>query len=138
MTKFERNSFIFTNLAISIIGLIYFYFDFFLKVKTPFGLRPHPQTSTLLHMHIITVPLLLIMFGVLWKGHIYKKLKVGLKKRKKSGIAILIFFILMCVSGYALQIALGVEIDKNLGLFHTALSVLWLMFSLWHCRFKIS
>ncbi len=138
MTKFERNIFILINLVVSIIGILYFFYDFFLKVETPFGLRPHPQTSSLLHLHIITVPLLLIMFGILWKGHIYSKLKSDHKERKRSGVAILILFSLMCLSGYMLQLALGVSIDQNLGLFHTALSLCWLIFSLWHCRFKFA
>lgn len=137
MTKFEKNSFIVINIIISVIGLIYFCYDFFLKVETPFGLRPHPQTSSLLHLHIITAPLLLIIFGVLWKGHIYPKLTKNQTKRKKSGITILIFFSLMSISGYMLQLALGLEIDKTLGLFHTGISLLWFIFSLWHCRLKL-
>jgi hypothetical protein len=135
MTKFERRLFFAINIAISIVGIIYFIYKFYFKVETDFGLRPHPATSFWLHFHIISVPLLIFSVGSLYKSHIYPKLKVGNAKRKISGISIFALFILMSVSGYLLEMAF--ESNSVIGIVHITVSFLWIIGYLWHFRLRI-
>ena len=135
MTKLERRLFTLTNLIISIIGIIYFIMDFFFKVDTDFGQRPHAFTATLLYLHIITVPILIFFVGSLFKSHIFPKIKSGVKTRRYSGISLFVLFLLMSMTGYLLQTAIsGGEIMGNA---HLIFSFLWIIGYLWHFRLRI-
>ena len=134
MTKSERNTFIGINSIVAISGVVYFIFKYFFEQTTDFGLRPHPYTSTFLHIHILLVPFMLVVFGYLLKSHIVRKLKSNLSKRKKSGISILVFFIVMSFSGHLLQIGLDPSINIWIGYLHVALAFLWVFFSFLHLK----
>jgi hypothetical protein len=134
MTKFERRTFNFLNILISIIGIVYFVLKYYFKIETDFGLRPHPSTSFWLHFHIISVPVLIFSVGSLYKSHIYPKLKTGKAKRKKSGVLIFSLFILMSLSGYLLQMAF--ESNALIGTVHITVSFLWIFGHLWHSRMR--
>jgi uncharacterized membrane protein len=134
MTKFERRVFTLSNLAISLIGILYLIYKYFFVVDTDYGERPHQFTSDLLHLHIITVPLLVLLVGYLYSEHIYPKLKSKKNKRKKSGILIIATFIAMSLSGYVLQVS--TEGLSTTGIIHSAVSVVWIVATLWHHRLK--
>ncbi len=135
MTKLERRIFTLSNLLVSIIGLVYFIYKYFFKNETEFGLRPHEYTSTFLHLHIITVPILLICFGYLLSKHIIPKLTKGNSQRKLSGISLLVLFFLMTLSGYLLQMAF--ENTQYVEISHLGFSFIWIFIYLWHFRMKI-
>jgi hypothetical protein len=135
MTKFERRVFTYSNLIISIIGVLYLIYKYFFIIETEYGQRPHSLTSDFLHLHIITVPLLVLLVGHMYGKHIYPKLKSQKTKRKKSGVFIMILFVVMTLSGYILQVS--VESLSLTGIFHSVISVLWLFSSVWHYRARL-
>ncbi|MBD66312.1 MAG: hypothetical protein CME62_13965 [Halobacteriovoraceae bacterium] len=132
MTKAERKYFLLLSFTIFIQGLIYFIFKEFFQIETTFGPRPHALTSSLLHIHILIVPLMVFALGYLFKVHILEKLKR--KKRRKSGITGLILFLLMILSGYLLQMGLELQTTRVIAIFHITVSVLWFGQLLWHSR----
>lgn len=134
MTKSERNYFITINSIVAISGVVYFIFKYFFEQTTDFGVRPHPYTSTLLHLHILLVPFMLVVFGYLLKSHIVRKLKSNSSKRKKSGISILVFFIVMSFSGHLLQVGLDPSVNTWVGYLHVVLAFLWISFSFLHLK----
>lgn len=136
MNNLERKSFTWINLSISIIGIFYFIYKYFMSVETEFGIRPHSLTSSLLHLHIISVPILLIFFGYLLPVHVILKLRKNHPNRKVSGITILVLFIMMSISGYLLQMGFGLSTDKFIGVAHTVISFLWVLIYLWHFRMR--
>lgn len=135
MTLIEKRLFILTNLIISSVGVLYFIFKTFFDVETPYGVRPHEFTSSLLHAHIITVPLLLIIVGLILGKHSIPKLRAKKNKRKISGISLIVFFVLMTFSGYLLQVGLGLDSIFLIGWGHILISVLWMLVSFWHIRY---
>lgn len=134
MTKAERSTFVAINIIVAISGVTYFIFKYFLEQQTDFGIRPHPYTSTFLHIHILLVPLMLIVFGYLLKSHIIRKVKNKSSSRRKTGISILLFFVVMSFSGHLLQIGMTPSINTVIGYMHVGLAFLWIFFSFWHQR----
>lgn len=105
----KRSYYRFTHFAayLTIIhGTFYFAIKYFFQVEGPYGERPHWSQSYLQSAHVLLSPLLLFVFGMLWKDHILSKLRNSLKKRK-SGIALLAAMCLMIFSGYGIQAFYG-------------------------------
>ena len=137
MTKLEKRLFVTTNIIISIQGIIYFYFKYFMQSETPFGARPHGFTSTMLHLHILLVPFLIIGLGYLLSIHILPKLKLKKSSRRKSGIALLITLILSILSGYLLQMGFELKTSQMIGWLHIGISFIWILLFTWHLRAKL-
>lgn len=138
MNKVEKRSFLLINLLISIIGIVYFVYKYFLSQQTDYGIRPHASTSFWLHLHIASVPALLIAIGYLFSVHVGPKLKAAKPNRSISGIFLIKSFIVMVISGYALQMGLSQDFNELSGYIHSAISFIWIVLLIWHIRFKIN
>lgn len=136
MTLKEKRFFTFINITVFLIGVVYFVFKYFLKVETAFGIRPHSLTSSLLHLHIITVPVLLLALGYLFGVHIMPKWKSANPKRSISGVNLIILAISMTLSGYLLQVALSASNNNLTAIIHLIASFSWIFIYLWHFRMK--
>jgi hypothetical protein len=136
MTKTEARIFSFTNLFIAVSGSVYFVLKYFFKVETEYGIRPHAQTGFWLGFHVITVPLLLMVFGYIFKSHVLNKILYGVEARKWSGYACIGLFLLMVFSGYILQLGLGPQFNEVMGILHLIFSYTWVITSLWHLRLR--
>jgi len=134
MKKIERKIFTISNLSISLIGVLYFIFKYFFKTQTGFGQRPHELTASFLHLHIISVPILVVLFGYLLPVHILPKLRNSKSSRKKSGLFILTLMILMTITGYLLQVNL--KSNNIIAISHIVISGLWIIGYLWHFRLR--
>ena len=130
MTNKERNSFLLLSAVVTGQGFVYFIYKDFMQVETSFGLRSHPFSASLLHMHILLVPILVFCFGYLYKVHIQKKLKNA--NRRISGLITLTLFLAMIISGYLLQMGFELSVTKILGKIHLVISLVWFFACLWH------
>ena len=137
MTKNEKKVFSWLSILIFIQGVLYFIAKYFMQVETQFGPRPHQLTSSLLHMHILLVPLLVLNLGYLLSIHILPKLKAKFTKRKNSGLVLLALMLLMIVSGYFLQMGFTPNINTIIGTIHSVVSLVWFVLFLWHSRKKL-
>ena len=138
MTSKERKVFTYTNIIVSMIGMIYFILKYFFQVETEYGILPHKQTPYWLHLHIISVPFLIFLTGYLYRVHIGPKLNSGNPKRSISGVSILTSFGFMVISGYLLQIGLKDKFNVQAAWIHIITSFIWLLGYLWHFRFNFS
>lgn len=136
MTNKEKRVFTSLNLFVSIIGVLYFIVKYFFKVETEFGIRPHALTSSLLHLHIITVPILLLALGYLFSIHIMPKWNSSNPKRSVSGVSLIILAASMILSGYLLQVALSGPNNEVAAIIHLVASFLWVFIYLWHLTVK--
>lgn len=108
-------------------GLGYNLVMHFMKVKTEYGMRPNSWQGYWQGAHILVVPALIFAVGVLWRDHIYTKYRNGVKKKRKSGLILIISFFLMTVSGYLIQVLGGFEKIVWVKDFHLYTSLLWSM-----------
>jgi hypothetical protein len=75
------------------------------ETEDDFGPVAHPWGPTLHTLHVVTVPLFVFAFGMLWQHHIVHKLRSGAKARRATGVILLSQAIPMIVTGYFLQVA---------------------------------
>lgn len=136
MTKIERKSFLFINLVILAIGIIYFIFKYFMLVESNYGPRPHELTATWLHWHVMSVPLVVLALGYLLPIHIIPKLKKSNQERQKSGIFLILCFIIMIISGYLLQMGFSQSFNISAGWIHSIISLVSGVALFWHSRFR--
>lgn len=137
MTVNEKRIFLSCNILISLIGVIYFIFKYFFQVETSFGLRPHSLTSSLLHLHIISVPLLVLIVGYIAGIHIAPKLRSKKLSRRTSGLTLIISFLFMVITGYLLQVGFDPEVNDFISIIHLVISALWLLATVWHLRSRL-
>jgi hypothetical protein len=138
MNKLEKKTFSITSITVFVTGTLYFIIKYFFKVETDFGTRPHSLTSSLLHTHIILVPILVGFFGYFLKLHVIPMLKSKKTIKRKSGIAILCTLIIMVISGYLLQIGLDPITSNSIAWIHIIISFLWIIIYLYHLKQRIN
>lgn len=100
-------------------GFIYGLYKYAFQLETEYGVRPHPQQEFWQASHIILSPIFIFGLGLLWKDHIIKMFKHSAAKRK-SGIGLSIFALVMCISGYLVQTIY--QYKSELGLIHSVLA----------------
>jgi len=134
MTKTEQKYLNLINLIVIITGTIYFLYKFFMVVDGEYGVRPHPFTSSLLHTHIILVPIMVFIFGVTFNSHVLPKLMGKSKSKKRSGIFLLSFFVVMTLTGYLLQVGFDLKSSTIIGYIHIGIAALWSFFFFFHSK----
>ena len=134
MNRYEKISFHLTSFILFISGIVYLVYKYFLKIDTDFGVRPHPNTSFLLHLHIILVPFLTFIFGYFFHLHVLPKIKSSIKHRKISGYSVLLTMIIMIFSGYLIQLGFTKKTTEIISLIHIVISIFWFLMYLRHFR----
>lgn len=106
MTRWERWAFNGLTLAVTISGFAYLWMRYVIQSDDPFAVVNHPWQSTMLGLHVLVSPLLLLTFGVIFRSHILKKLQTSQQvSNRRSGLTALGTFAAMGASGYLLQVA---------------------------------
>lgn len=119
-----------------ISSLCLWYYKTFKVISTPYGDRPHHLVSDLTHIHILIVPFITMILGVLLLDHSFKQFKR--KKKIYSGLAMVLFTVLMIISGYIGQVTMEQHLRQQVLTSHAWISVLWSLTYLIHRFFKIS
>ena len=123
-----------TTIFIVLTSLVLWTLKEFYQVETPYGIRPHPWTSFWIHLHVITVPLLAMLLGVMIFDHGIKRLKDNLKK--KSGVILIVSSLIMIFSGYCIQILVDPNNRSFVVNLHLVVSVIWILFYIRHSFFQ--
>ena len=106
MSTWERWAFNILSVAVFLTGVIYFWMEYLLEQDDPFSVINHPLQPLVLNVHILAAPLLLLVFGIIYKPHVLKKLNSRASENRRSGWIVLLACLPMAVSGYLLQILL--------------------------------
>ena len=90
MTRWERWAFNGLTLAVTISGFAYLWMRYVIQSDDPFAVVNHPWQSTMLGLHVLVSPLLLLTFGVIFRSHILKKLQTSQQvSNRRSGLTAL-------------------------------------------------
>lgn len=103
MKPWERRAMHAAALAAAITGLCYGWFRYFGVREGEFGPEPHPLQATFQHLHVLFTPLLVLMFGIILRGHLQPKLKSRQKKGRWTGLAAALLFAPLLLAGYGIQ-----------------------------------
>ena len=92
----------------------------------------HPWEPLTQSLHILLAPLLVFACAMIWREHVWKRVKSGFAKRRTSGLVLFGLLVPMVASGYLLQVSVN-EILREVWLFvHVVGSIAWTLAYLLH------
>jgi hypothetical protein len=121
----ERWTFGLLSLVVAVTGFAYFWMKYLVVNDDPFAVVNHPWQSTMLSLHVLASPPLILVFGIILNSHIMRKLRAPKPANRRSGVASLITFGTMIASGYLLQVATGESALRVLLIAHVASGVVF-------------
>ncbi len=137
MTRTDAWLFHISNGLVICTGLVYAWMAYFCKSDDPYAVVGHPWQPHLQHAHIILSPLLVLVLGHLWNRHAGPHLKRDTRKRRKSGIGMLLAALPMMFSGYAIQTAIEANWRMIWVIIHLVASTLWMSGYLIHLAIRL-
>lgn len=108
-------------------GLIYAWMRYLAEPTDPFAVVNHPWQPMIQHLHVWTAPLLVFAAGLIWREHIWKHWKKGVRHGRRSGLSLMLALAPMVLSGYLIQTAVGDGWRQAWVAIHLVTSVLWLL-----------
>lgn len=89
--------------AVTASGTAYGWMKYMLTSDDPFSVVNHPWQGIMLDAHVLSAPILLLVFGMLLRSHVLRHLS-GTPVNRRTGLVSLVTFALMAASGYLLQV----------------------------------
>ena len=106
-------------------GIVYGWMRYFVEPADELALVHHPLEPTLQHAHILLAPLLVFAGGLLWRDHVWARLRAGASPRRPTGILILALLVPMVTSGYLVQTTTS-DLGRELSVWtHAVTGTLW-------------
>ena len=127
MRPWERRSFNGLNIVVAITGFAYLYMKYALPSDDPFSVVNHPWQSSMLSLHVVLAPFVILLFGIVLRSHIIKKLISNSRPDRRTGWISLISFSTMALSGYLLQVATSVAWLNVCVVLHIGTSVVFIV-----------
>ena len=127
MRRWERWSFNGLNIVVAATGLAYMYMRYLLASDDPFAVVNHPWQAPMLALHVVAAPLVILIFGIMLRSHILKKLASKSQPDRRTGWVSLISFSVMALSGYLLQVVSSAVLLDVLVVVHIATGVVFIV-----------
>ena len=108
-------------------GLIYAVMGYLMTPVDEFSVVNHPLQPTFQHLHVLVAPLLVFGAGLIWRNHIWAHWRSEVRRRRLSGIALLLDLVPMIVSGYLIQTTVTTNWREVWILVHLVSSFLWIL-----------
>jgi hypothetical protein len=86
-------------------GLVYGWMRYVAEPADEWAIVNHPWEPDLKALHIVLVPLLVFGCGLLWRTHVWERIRTEFPHRRRTGIALALLLAPMVASGYAVQVA---------------------------------
>jgi hypothetical protein len=106
-------------------GLVYAWMRYLCTPADEFALVNHPLQPATQHLHLWLAPLLVFAVGLLWRDHVWKRVRTGFPVRRPTGLVLFALFVPMVLSGVGVQVA---EADwaRTLAVWtHAVSGILW-------------
>lgn len=86
-------------------GLVYGWMRYLVEPADEWAIVNHPLEPEVKALHILLVPPLLFGCGILWRSHVWGRIRSGYPHRRLTGILLAALLLPMVASGYLLQVA---------------------------------
>jgi hypothetical protein len=96
----------FLTLATALVagsGLVYGWMAYFATSDDPDALVNHPLQPDVQHAHVLVAPLFVFALGLVWRSHVWARVRSGHRERRTTGLALFALVAPMTASGYLLQ-----------------------------------
>jgi hypothetical protein len=123
------------NYFIIISGLLLFLVKYYFPKKiNEWSILNHPWQSPLLYLHILTAAVFLFIIGQFWTAHISPRLKNRSvnKSGLKSGSILILVMVIMCSSGYLIQVVTHILWRDITIWVHIGSSLSWAVMYIYH------
>jgi hypothetical protein len=124
--------------AVSLSGLAYGIFKYFVPSPDPDSRAGHPWQPVLLKAHVLAAPLAVFGVGLLLRRHALRKLRHGEKEGRTSGALIVWIFAPLVLTGYLVQVLAGFHGARVAGWSHAGLGVIVLLAYVFHPKRQAS
>ncbi len=125
MTRFERWAVWSTSVATLVTGLVYLWMKYLLVSSDPFAVVNHPWQPLVLKLHILVAPLLVFSIGLVSLRHVWRHLRSGTRKARRTGMLTLVTLGPMIFTGYLIQAITHEGLLRAMALSHIGLGVLY-------------
>jgi hypothetical protein len=104
----SRPTALFTQLSVATVagtGAVYAWMAWLAEPVDEFAVVNHPWQPATRDLHLLAAPLLVFACGVLWRTHVWERIRSGFAERRRTGIVLALALAPMVASGYLLQVA---------------------------------
>ena len=127
MTPAERALHHASNLLVGLTGLVYLWMAWLMSPPDDWAVVNHPWQPHAQHLHVLTAPLLVFAVGLMWRSHILLRTRLQGGLKGDSGTLLLLLFVPMVASGYALQVSSSEAWRDGWAWVHVVSGVLWVL-----------
>ncbi len=120
--------------AISLTGLVYGVFKYFVPSPDPDSRAGHPWQPALLKAHLLVAPLAIFGIGLLLRRHALAKLRQAEPEGRRTGTAMLVLFLPLVLTGYLIQVFVERGAVRATGFLHAGLGLLLVLGYVFHPR----
>lgn len=113
------------NLLVGLTGLVYLVMAWLLTPPDDWAVVNHPWQPHVQHAHVLVAPLLVFAVGLMWRTHVLLRIKLQGGLRADSGALLLLLFVPMVGSGYALQVSAEESWRQGWAWVHVVTGGLW-------------
>lgn len=106
-------------------GLVYAWMAWFAVPEDEFAVVGHPLQPTFQHLHVLAAPIVVFACGLVWRGHVWGRIRSGFRPRRRTGIALAALLLPMIASGYLLQVTTSEALHAVWVWTHVATSCAW-------------
>lgn len=126
MKRWEAWSVHASTLLVGGTGLVYAVMRYALRPPDPYAVVNHPLQPAFQHLHVLTAPLLVFAAGLIWREHVWKHFRNGVRTGRPSGFGLLATIAPMVISGYLIQTTVTEGWRTAWIAVHLVTSALWL------------
>lgn len=126
MTRAEAALLHVSHVLVGGTGLVYAWMLWFATSDDPEALVNHPLQPDVQHLHVLTAPLLVFAIGLVWRAHVWTRVRGGHRARRASGLALFASAAPMIASGYFVQTAVDPDWREAWVAVHVATSLAWI------------
>ncbi|HEX2254738.1 MAG TPA: hypothetical protein VHQ65_15840 [Thermoanaerobaculia bacterium] len=127
MNRFDAWMVHVATLLVGGTGVVYALMRYFVEPADPYAVINHPWQPAVQHLHVWVAPLLVFGAGVVWREHVWKHWRRGVRPRRVSGVVMMLDLIPMIASGYLIQTAVTSGWRTAWITVHLVTSGLWLL-----------
>jgi hypothetical protein len=107
-------------------GLVYGWMLYFAEPADEFSVVNHRWQPDVQHLHILVAPLLVFACALVWRDHVWHRVRSGFAARRPTGLALFALVWPMIASGYLVQVSVDEGWRNAWIVLHVASSCLWL------------
>ncbi len=115
------------NLLVGGTGLVYAWMLYLAVPADDFAVVNHPLQPAFHTAHIVAAPLLVFGCGLVFRRHVWARVRSGYPHRRKTGLVLFLLLGPMILSGYLLQVSVEDVWRVTWRWTHVATSLLWVL-----------